>query len=247
MSALSLRATIPERAGIGRLIAPLGQGPLGRWDRANELVLDIPQEVFASQSDIAALAGTGALLVEAGGSWELIGYRDAELIGVGQYRLTHLLRGLQGTVPAAAEPGAICVKLDNRLVLGGILPGETGVELSWSAVAAGLESDLIQSVYSGVSTRPFSPVHLRVRQGVDLLSLSWVRRGIEVNDSWPDFEAPNTGLFYVDIYRGSDIVFAETTQLAHLEVSFAVQPGDVVHVGEIASTGQRGLPAQHLL
>ena len=81
----SERAVISNPAGIGRLITSLPAGPLGRWDEAADLVLEMPGERFASLSENAALSASVPLLIAGDGHWELIAYRDAELIGPDQY------------------------------------------------------------------------------------------------------------------------------------------------------------------
>ena len=56
--------------------------------------------------------------------WEVIGFVEAELVSPGRYRLSRLLRGLEGTEAGTAAVGARVMVLDSRAVT---LPVESGL------------------------------------------------------------------------------------------------------------------------
>jgi hypothetical protein len=116
-----LITTFGSRARSGVLAADFYAGPLWRFDRGNELWVDLLSGTLESMSDLALFGGANALAVEsAPGIWEIVQAGDAELIGPGRYRLTRLLRGQRGTEGAMANPapaGARVVVLDQALAV----------------------------------------------------------------------------------------------------------------------------------
>jgi hypothetical protein len=100
-----LLTTFGSRARIGMLAADLYAGPLWRFDRGNELWVDLLSGSIESVTDLALFGGANALAVEsAPNTWEIVQAADAELIAPGRYRLTRLLRGQRGTEGAMANP-----------------------------------------------------------------------------------------------------------------------------------------------
>ncbi len=247
-SSLNVRAEITDPAGVGRLIAPLSTGPLGRWDMASELVVEMPAEQLPSLSAQAALASAEPLLVQNSQGWELVSYRDAELIGQNQYRLTGLLRGLQGSEIASAQSGAICVRLDARLQRGKIASNEIGLNLLWQAEARGLLSDLQIARFDNKAALSFSPVHLRSTISSDgTLTLSWVRRGMEITDSWILPDSPNEGRFNVHLKRGVSLLLDVDVEAISFGLPDIWQHGDEVLVGEYGPDGRVGHQARLML
>ena len=89
---------------------------------------------LSSRSDIAVLNGANAALVETEAGWELIQYREAELVDVETYKLSGLLRGQQGSEAAAGAT------IDSRILfLSGaearlnVADWERGLDLGWRA------------------------------------------------------------------------------------------------------------------
>lgn len=245
---LSARAELVDPGGVGRLLAPLEAGPLGRWDEASELVLEMPGAQFSSLSEEAVLAGGVPLLVQGQDGWELMAYRDAALIGADQYRLTGLLRGLQGSVIARAETGAVCVVLDERLGRGNVGPGEIGLELSWQAEGRGLFGTLGTERFEDKAGLAFAPVHLCALRGASgVIDVTWVRRGAEISDSWILPEAANAGRFDVQLWRGEDRVFQGTVQAPIWRGETDWQSGDILQVREIGADGRLGRSAEMVL
>lgn len=242
---LTARAQLADPAGVGRLIGPLATGPLGRWDEAAELTLEMPGERFASLSVQAVLAGDAPLLVQGETGWELMAYRDAELIGADEYRLTGLLRGLQGSVISAAEAGAICIVLDERLGRGNVHADEIGLALDWQGNGRGLFGDVQSQNFRNQAGLAFAPVHLRVqRLATGQLSASWVRRGPEISDSWILPDAPNIGHFDIGLWRGDLRVLEAVTHAPVWQGGEGWQAGDVLTVCEIGPDGRTGHSAK---
>ena len=112
----SLIQTLGARARMGVLGEDLGSGPVGRFDHANALVVDLASGTLESVTDLVLFGGANALALETGpGLWEIIQAGTAELVAPGRYRLTRLLRGQRGTEHAMGNPtpaGARIVLLD---------------------------------------------------------------------------------------------------------------------------------------
>ena len=91
-------------------------GPAARWDKGNQLWVTLYNGALSSVPDIDVFAGANTLaILNADGEWEIVQFRDAELVGPGQWKLTTLLRGQAGTESAMRNPvaaGARIVVLD---------------------------------------------------------------------------------------------------------------------------------------
>jgi hypothetical protein len=245
---LTARTELAERAGVGRLLSPLAAGPLGRWDEGSILHVDVPDEILASHSASAALAGAGPVLVQNTSGWELIVYRDARLTGAGQYELTGLLRGLQGSQIENVQSGALCVLLDSRLQRANLRNEEQGVELLWQGEGRGLFGPILANAFEDKAALAFSPVHLRV--GTNEMGrqiATWIRRGAEIRDNWTGVAAQNVGRFSVELLRDGTPVQAATVDEALWELPSGARAGDVLIVRQIGPDGRSGWPARTTL
>lgn len=238
------RVDLVDPAGVGRLIAPLSAGPLGRWDEAAQLVLEMPGERFASLGQEAVLAGGVPILVQNGDTWELLAYRDAELIGQDQYRLTGLLRGLQGSVISEAPSGAVCAVLDDRIGRGNVSVEEIGLELFWQAEGRGLIGNAETFQFNDQAGLAFSPAHLQSLMMTDgRLRLEWVRRGADIRDSWVLPESVNEGRFQVRLERDGAIIAETDVDAPNLVIESGWQAGDQVQLRQYGGDGRLGRAA----
>ncbi|SIQ49012.1 Putative phage tail protein [Rhizobium sp. RU33A] len=193
-----LRLTLDRPATLGRLVEPLAPGPVGRFDWANALVVEVLAGAFASASRMAVLSGANRLAVRANtGGWEVIGFVEAEEVAVGRFRLTGLLRGLGGTedaVVAGAAAGAEVVVLDEAVRSLGLGNAERGAAQNWILEPMGLVTELSgPHVFAGGlrAETPLSPVHAKVlRQAAGDLAITWIRRSRIEADAWTDGEVP---------------------------------------------------------
>lgn len=138
-----------------------------------------------------------AALAAEDGRWELLQFREAKLVGQGEYLLSGFLRGLGGTEPLIGDPapeGAVLVLLGGPLA--SFDPGPRGLERHYR-LGPTLRSLNDESYAHGVWTwegaglRPLAPVHLRAeRRASGDLALSWTRRARRDLDVWPGGETP---------------------------------------------------------
>jgi hypothetical protein len=162
----------------------------------------LPGAALSSRSESAILNGANAALVETAAGWELIQYREAELVGEETYRLNGLLRGQQGSEPAMAA-GA---EIDSRILfLTGaevrlnVADWERGLEMEWRARRETAEEAAVWGVtqsHDGAAGRMWSPAHLKAEWSGGDLVLSWIRRARKGGDAWtpgePLHEAPES-------------------------------------------------------
>lgn len=194
----SARAVLTRPATIGRLMLPVGPGPVGRWDRVTEIHLVAPGATFESVAPLALLAGANTALLETAFGWELIQFQRADLVGPDTWRLSGLLRGLRGSLSATADIGARLVIVDDALVRTDVQPEEIGGALVWRA---GGDDPGTLVTYADLSGTEWTVAHLRLREGV----ARWTRRGRDVAESWALPEAPNEGRFAVEADFGGGV------------------------------------------
>lgn len=190
--ALTARGEARSPATVGVLVEALLPGQPWRWDAVGEFKVRLEGRDPESRSDVAVLGGANALAVETAAGWEIVQFRTATLVGDGEWRLTGLLRGQQGTEGATevgAPAGAVCVVLDEALVRVTSPRGERGLPLMWRsgplggpAGGAGV-SEVIQTL-SGLHERPWRPVHLTVTADGGGRRVSWRARSRIDGDRW---------------------------------------------------------------
>ena len=103
----STLAQLTRPAAIGTVVSWMAAGPASGWDTISMLEVDLRSGHLADAAEAAVLDGNNRLVVQAEtGRWEVIGFVTAELVAPGRYRLSHLLRGCEGSQTAAVLPGA---------------------------------------------------------------------------------------------------------------------------------------------
>ena len=122
---LTVRGRIERPCAMGRLVSGLYPHVSGRWQETSVWV-SLAGGSLSSASEMAVLNGANRALVETEAGWELIQFRDAELVDVETWKLSLLLRGQQGSedaMAAGAPVGSRIVFLtgaEQRLERGGL-------------------------------------------------------------------------------------------------------------------------------
>ena len=265
----SLLQTVERRAVIGRISAPLAAGRLAVWDRVNRITVNLDGGTLSGSTDelVKAGANLAAIGAEASG-WEIVQFRDAELIGDNSYRLSWLLRGQAGTedVMRAGHPaGATFVLLDaaaEDLLLG---REEIGRPLTYRLGPAGRAiSDPayleLTATIAGRGFLPLSPVHLKARRdpATGDVTLAWTRRTRIGGDSWQQVDVPlgeEREAYDVLIYDGASVrrtlsvfepraVYTAAEQIA----DFGAAPAMIdFAVHQLSATHGRGIPRRATL
>lgn len=258
------------RASFGVLLDPLPSGPTSRWDDANAITVELIEGTINSVTDMALFSGDNVFAIEtSSGRWEIVQARDAELIGVRQYRLTKLLRGLRGSeynMVSSAAAGSRFVVLNPALQRMPIKLAELGLEWNWRIGPASLP--FTDDSYSerqftpeGIGLRPFSVDHIeqpyRTARIPGDLTIRWKRRDRALAaDNWQLAEVPmseDSQEYEIDIMEapaspvlrtltssGQSVVY--TASMQNTDLGGLLSAGDTlfVRISQISATFGRG-------
>lgn len=256
----ALETLIPLRAVMGALQEDLMRAQAGRWSEASVLV-KVSGGDLQSRSELEVLNGANlAALRDGTGDWEVIQFRDAELVAPNTYRLKGLLRGQAGTdgiMPDIWFAGTDFVLLNGAEV-------QLDVPVSWRGLARHYRIGPARLAYNnpryvheivsfnGVGLRPYAPAHLQA-EGASDLSISWIRRTRIDGDSWAGPEVPlgeESEVYRLRIIQGGVTKREETLNSPAFVYTAAMQgangvtaPFDI-HVAQISTTYGAGPDAR---
>ncbi|WP_157959614.1 baseplate multidomain protein megatron [Devosia submarina] len=172
---------LSRRARLGVTTAAFAVGSVGGWDESQSLEIALYGGHLASVTPDAVQAGSNRIAVQSdGGGWEVLGFAEAQLTAPGRYRLSKLLRGLDGTAAAMGNvsAGGRVMVLDGRVETLLLDAQSLGQQRQFRIYAG--PSDLVGAVVSVTTSNalalPLAPVHLRAQRlaGGDVM-LTWVR------------------------------------------------------------------------
>jgi hypothetical protein len=236
----ALDTQLAAAAGMGELRFDFYAGPTGRWDKGNELWVTLYNANVSSLSDVDVFAGANTLAVENGDDeWEIVQFRDAELVGPGQWKLTNLMRGQAGTQSAMRSPnaaGARVVILDRTLPQLNLSLDQRALTFfyRWGPNGKPLSDPTYQSArlqFAGLGLRPLSPVQIRARWPTvagDIV-ISWKRRTRIGGDSWEQIEVPlgeESESYEIDIFNGSTLLRTLSTATPQATYTLSQQIAD---------------------
>ena len=99
-ASFSLNRVIAAPSVMGTLLDPLPAGPLGRYDRASRFRVKLAAGALASIGEDELLGGANAAAIGTSDmGFEIVQFRDAELVAPLTYELSLLLRGQSGSEP----------------------------------------------------------------------------------------------------------------------------------------------------
>ncbi|MGD9656576.1 MAG: glycoside hydrolase/phage tail family protein [Methylocystis sp.] len=191
-------ATIEQRAIIGETLDILNAGPLGRFDRGNDVTVKIGAGELSSVGEFAALAGRTAMAIRVDGDWEIFAFAQAELIGEKTYRLSRLIRGLGGEEHLAARvapAGSTVVLLNDALTPLARKVSEIGAPIAYRI--GPVNRDYAEPIFvqptvaaTNKALRPYPPAQARARRTPAGVVIDFVRRGRLDSDAWEAFDIP---------------------------------------------------------
>ncbi|WP_421724225.1 baseplate multidomain protein megatron [Bauldia sp.] len=195
------RQAIERRAVIGELEAALSSGPVGRWDMASAIEVQLYGGALAGLPDLAVLnGGNAAAIGSTATGFEVIQFRTATLVDTDRWRLEGLLRGQAGTGDVAAAGhavGATFVLLDGAIEPLEISEAESTLSLTARCGPAGAVYDPedfvdVELVPARRGLTCLPPVHLTaVRQsGSNDVAVGWIRQTRIGGDPWEPVEVP---------------------------------------------------------
>jgi hypothetical protein len=215
-----------------------------------------------SPADLERTAQAVAALQNADGGWEIVQFRNAELVAPATYKLSVFLRGQAGTEDAMRTPlaaGARFVLLDGAVARVDMTQDEIGLAYSWQCGPAnrplGDPSYVAAThAFTGRGLRPLSPVHVRgTRSGGGDLAITWVRRTRIGGDTWEGIDVPlgeDSERYEIDILDGSTVKRTLSTNAASVVYTAADQTADFgapqasvhVRVTQMSAALGRGTP-----
>jgi hypothetical protein len=257
---------VEEAAIMGTLDWALWPGPIGRWDRGNVFRVRLFGGGLESLAARAVLDGANAFAVlTPDGAVEILQAQTCELVGPQTWRLSTLLRGLQGTACAAPAPvGSTLIRLDGRLSRLDLPPDGRAAATTFvvprmgEAPSGAGAAELVKAV-GDVWARPFAPAHLRARRlaNGDVV-LSWLRCARLGGDPWDAGEPPlgeAAEAYIVEIYDGAtlkrtlEVAAPEALYLASAQAAdFPTPPASLkVRVSQVSARYGKGQVRESIL
>ena len=136
LQTLRQKAVIAEPAGIGEALTGFAAGVPGQWDEAAILDVRLPGAALSSAEEAAINDGANRLLIEHPEGWEMLAFRNADLIAADEWRLTGLWRGLNNMPASAGSLGLTVILADDRLVQVSLDAAQIGAPLWWQVGTA---------------------------------------------------------------------------------------------------------------
>lgn len=262
---LNTQVEAPATSGI--TLTDLPSGPTDRWDTGTILDIKLDYGELISVEDLALYDGANLAAVKnSSGSWEVIQFRDAELIADKTYRLTNFLRGQGGTEHHMENPvpaGAAFLLLDDAVTPISLSINRIGLPLNWKAGPSNRNighpsyTD-ISHTFTGQTYKPLSPVHISSDKNGNDITISWIRRTRTGGDNWELSEVPlgeTQELYKIDILENNDVkrtlistipqaIYSEADQLSDWG---SIQQSCTVKIYQISSTVGRGIPAEAVI
>ncbi|MGB3455824.1 MAG: glycoside hydrolase TIM-barrel-like domain-containing protein [Litorimonas sp.] len=224
--------TVDRPVRIGATLTALSRQPVTRLDRASVLEISLPGLSPSGISDDALLEGGNRFAVETSSGWEILAARDVELIAPLTYRLSHLLRGLEGSEAFMVDSipaGARVVNLSSGLESVVISPDWRGASVPIMGRSPRREALPAQLDWTDSHGWPLTPAHLRW----DGRTLRWTGR----DRAFTDWTEETFRLNYrVRLFRGSEVEIVDTA-----ENSLDTAPFDRAEVVQITRSGRESL------
>ena len=239
-SSFKLNKLIAARSAVGVLETPLMPACAGQIDRGDALQVRMLSGTLESISDLALLNGANLCAIGDGtpDGWEVVQFRDAELVDANTYLLRHRLRGQGGTERADPWPeGSFLVRLDGTAQQIDLAEAKRGLARFYRVGPAGRPLDdpafsAARLAFDGVGLRPLSPVHLRLDGAAGQnRTLSWIRRTRIDGDRWDTPEVPlgeEAESYLVRVMQDTSVIREVTTTMPEWTYTAADQASDAL-------------------
>lgn len=199
-SGFALNSIVAARSSIGFTETPLLRARPGLIDRSAPLEVKMVHGTLASTTDAAMFNGANLVAIGDGSldNWELLQFRDADLIAPGRYLLSHRLRGQLGSDAIAPDVWPVGSWF---VVMNGV-PSQIELRRNLRRIAqtyrVGPARRLFQDpsyeefvhAFDGNGLRPYAPGHLRYSDSGGDLVFDWIRRTRIDGDGWDLPEVP---------------------------------------------------------
>ncbi|THD74653.1 host specificity protein [Thalassobius vesicularis] len=235
----ALLQTLGAPAVMGQLVAPLMAAPSGRFDRHGVIQVRLARGTLSGRSEIALLNGANVAAIGDGTpeNWELVQFRDAQLVAQDTWHLSMLLRGQAGSdglIPVTWPEGSYFVLLDGAAKQLD-LPSSIRTVAQHYRIGPSLRAYDDPSykhevhAFSGVGLKPYAPAHLSKREYGGDMVISWIRRTRIDGDSWDAPEVPlgeEAEAYLLRVMQGNQVIREETLTVPNWTYSAAQQAND---------------------
>ena len=235
----ALLQTLGAPAVMGQLVAPLMAAPSGRFDRHGVIQVRLARGTLSGRSEIAMLNGANVAAIGDGTpeNWELVQFRDAQLVAQDTWHLSTLLRGQAGSdglIPVAWSEGSYFVLLDGAAKQLD-LPSSIRTVAQHYRIGPSLRAYDDPSykhevhAFSGVGLKPYAPAHLSKQEVGGDMAISWIRRTRIDGDSWDAPEVPlgeEAETYLLRVIQGNQVIREETRTVPNWTYSAAQQAND---------------------
>lgn len=195
-----LEKFIGASATIGVTQSPLVRAETVLWDRGAPLRVKLTSGSLTSADLEAILRGANLLAIGTGDptGWEVLQFRDAQLVEPGVYELSMRLRGQLGTEAEMQD-----VWPEGSLV---VLISESAEQVTLASQALGLPRHYrigpaqrpiddqsyvhVETVFEGIGLRPYAPCHLKAFYTPESIRLTFLRRTRIDGDRWDLEDVP---------------------------------------------------------
>jgi hypothetical protein len=220
----ALSSIIAARATVGVTETALSAAPPGLWDEGEALQVRLISGSLESREAEAVLNGANVMAIGDGspGGWELIQFREAELIAPDTYWLRGRLRGQAGSdgvMPDAWPAGSWAVLMDGVPAQIELTSAQRRIARHYRIGPArrGVDDpsyEHIVAAFDGNGLRPYAPGHLVLtRTSGGAIAASWIRRTRIDGDSWDLSEVPlgeESELYLVRVREGGTVLRQES-------------------------------------
>lgn len=225
-------ATLDVAVRIGATLTPLSAQHIQFRDKLSVLDVIIPGLTLSGLEDSVFLGRGNRFAVETPIGWEIFAARDVTLIRAQTYRLSHLLRGLEGTDAFMAETlpsGARLLWLGSGVATLPVSDEWRGAAVPMSGYNGGREARTSALIWNDLSGIPLSPSHLNW----DGATLTWIGR----DRAFTEWTEDASHLRYrIKLYRGAALETIETAARF-----IAVDPFDKAEVYQFTQAGRESL------
>ena len=268
-SAFQVRQTVDRAAAIGTLVSDFDGGPIGVFDHASMMEIDLPNGNLSSLEEQVLFSGRNILAVQSrSNTWELLQFGNAELIGPNRWRLSKFLRvqlGTEDALVAGFDRGASVVLINGAIEPLDVSRSETDQSFQLKAGLLGREFTdqfttqlTVDPVRRGL--KPLSPVHLKAIRDFESgdIVLSWIRRTRVNGDVWEAVDVPlaeESEQYIVSIKSGAQSVRSFQVSLTNVIYSQLQQIQDFgeatsefsFEVTQISASEGAGIPRSRFI
>ncbi len=195
---------------LGRTETSLLNGPYGRWDFSNQLIVSMPGLMIGSLDGNARFS-ENRFAIETKQGWEIFSARNAVLVAPDTYELSGLLRGLGGSIITddVAE-GARIIWLGQGFKELAVPAEYLAEDLIYIAETGGRSITGKPYEYFANHLRPLKPVHLSLKG----TRLNWIRQTRTNGDSWAGLDVPlgeEIELYRIQLFNAEGLVASYET------------------------------------